>query len=159
MPQDLVEICIDEAEDKYPLETGGAFMGYWADRETAVIRTMIGPGPNADHRRRSFQPDETWQQREIANHYAVSGRRETYLGDWHTHPNASSGALSWVDRRALRRVIRTPSARCPIPLMLLFCGEPDNWSLTGWQARLHHRRLLWSALVLDKVDMSYFASD
>jgi integrative and conjugative element protein (TIGR02256 family) len=76
-----------EAAARYPLETGGVFMGYWADDRTAVVTQAIGPGPNAYHHRHRFAPDQEWQTTEIAEYYRASGRRETYLGDWHTHPD------------------------------------------------------------------------
>jgi len=46
-----------------------------------------------------------------ASHYEQSGRLDTYLGDWHTHPGAVSGGLSWKDRACLKRIVRTPSER------------------------------------------------
>src|SRR3546814_726210 len=87
---------------------------------------------------------------QIARHYAASGRRTTYLGDWHSHPGASGGTLSWVDRRVLRLVIATPSARCPRPLMMIIWGSTDEWQLTAWRARLRSRPLLWDRLVLEQ---------
>ncbi len=133
-------------------------MGYWADPDTAVVRTMIGPGPNAFHGRHNFQPDETWQQKEIARHYTASGRRDTYLGDWHSHPNASGGTLSWIDRRVLRRIIRNPSARCPMPVMMVFWGQSDDWQLTAWRGILRRWPIRWLSLVLQRVAVKSFAS-
>lgn len=153
MPQNIIQACLDEASDKFPLETGGTFMGWWADGDTAAITAMIGPGPDAYRGPHSFQPDEAWQLDQIARHYAASGRRETYLGDWHSHPGAPAGNLSWIDRRVLRRVITTPSARCPTPLTIIVWGHPDDWKLTAWRAYLRPRPLLWDRLVLKQVSM------
>lgn len=158
MSPDVLQACFDEASDKFPLETGGTFMGWCADADTTVITAMIGPGPNAHHSGHSFQPDEAWQLDQIADHYAASARRETYLGDWHSHPEASSGTLSWTDRRVLRRVITTPSARCPTPLMIVLWGQSDDWQLTAWRAHLRSRPLLWDSLVLEHVSMAFAAS-
>lgn len=155
MPRRIAQACVDEAEEKFPLESGGTFMGWWADGETAVITAMIGPGPEAHHGRHSFQPDEAWQLERIAHHYAQSGRRETYLGDWHSHPDARSGNLSWIDRRVLRRVITTPSARCPAPLMVVFWGHVDEWKVSAWRAKLQPRPLIWDRLVLEPAAMKY----
>lgn len=158
IPQNVVQACFEEASDKFPLETGGTFMGWWADADTAVITAVVGPGPNAHHGRHSFQPDEAWQLDQIARHYAASGRRETYLGDWHSHPDISRGTLSWIDRRVLRRVITTPSARCPSPLMAIVWGQSDDWQLTVWRARLRPRPLLWDRLVLEQASVKFATS-
>lgn len=154
MSRSIAETCTEEASHKFPLETGGTFMGWWANRDTAVITGMIGAGPRAHHGQNSFQPDETWQLDQIARHYYNSGRRETYLGDWHSHPNASSGTLSWIDRRVLRRIIRTTSARCPNPLMIVIWGEDENWNVNTWCAWLRPRPFLWDELVVQHAMLS-----
>ena len=129
-------------------------MGWWADITTAVIAAVIGPGPDARHERHNFEPDQDWQLDQIAQHYEASGRRETYLGDWHSHPNASVDTLSWTDRRVLRRIINTPSARCPAPLMTVFWGQPDDWQAAVWHARLLRRTLLWDRLIVRRAQLS-----
>lgn len=157
MPQYMAQACVDEADDKFPLESGGTFMGWWADPDTAVITAMIGPGPNAHHGRHSFQPDEAWQLKQIALHYEASGRRQTYVGDWHSHPGASGGSLSWIDRRVLRRIITTPSARCPTPLMIVFWGRAEEWQVDAWWAQLRSRPVIWDRLALEQAAIKYSA--
>ena len=67
---------------------------------------------------------------EIAEHYYASGRVETYLGDWHSHPNGG-GRLSSLDRRTLAMIAGFDAARAPRPLMaVLHGGEP--WRLAIW---------------------------
>lgn len=158
IPQGIIRACFDEASSKFPFETGGTFMGWWADSHTVVITGVIGAGPKAHHGRYAFQPDEMWQLDQIARHYEDSGRRETYLGDWHSHPNASSGSLSWTDRHVLRRVITTPSARCPSPLMTVVWAQPDDWQFTAWCARLQPRLVLWSHLMVTQAAVKVSAS-
>jgi len=150
MPQEVRQTCIDEASRTFPLETGGTFMGWWAGPTPAVITAVIGPGPKALHERRHFQPDQDWQLEQIACYYEASGRRETNLGDWHSHPRRTERSLSWTDRRALRSIIGTPSARCPAPLMAVLWGHPDDWQTAMWQAQLQPRRLLWDQLVVNE---------
>jgi integrative and conjugative element protein (TIGR02256 family) len=121
-----------EAERMSPLETGGALVGYWVTPHDEVVVThATGPGPNAVHGPRGFLPDDEFQEGEIARVYRESGRLYTYLGDWHTHPGASS-YLSWRDKRTLRKVAVCPDARAPIPLMAVFGGGPD-WTLKVWR--------------------------
>jgi integrative and conjugative element protein (TIGR02256 family) len=156
IPKQVLRECLHEANEKHPLETGGTFMGWRSTADAFVITAMIGPGPGAYHARYQFEPDQTWQLLEIAGRYESSGRRETYLGDWHTHPNAVRGALSLTDRGVLRRIINTPAARCPAPLMVLMWGSPSMWSLTAWQARAKRRVLLWDKVELESVQLKLF---
>lgn len=156
LPNTVTQECAVEADIKLPLETGGTFMGWWLNPDTAVVTAMIGPGPGALHERFRFQPDQQWQLEQIAAHYERSGRRETYLGDWHSHPGASSGALSWTDRGVLRRVIATPEARCALPLMMILWGSSGTWQLTAWRAQTVPRVVLWDKLHLDPVQIRAF---
>jgi integrative and conjugative element protein (TIGR02256 family) len=112
-----------ESDVQAPLETGGVLLGV-SDGVNVWIDAVIGPGPAATHRKRSFSPDASYQQQQIAAIYQESGRCVSYLGDWHTHPG-SAPYLSWRDRRTLREISRTASARQPNPVMLVFgYGEP-----------------------------------
>ena len=57
---------IAEARDWAPLETDIILMGYWSlTRSEVVITHTIGAGPAAIHRRSSFEPDSTYQQKQI----------------------------------------------------------------------------------------------
>lgn len=149
--------CCDEGQSKFPKETGGVLMGYWHGPHCAVVTAAIGPGPDAVHERHHFEPDYPWQLLQIAAHYERSGRRETYIGDWHTHPGAISGHLSWTDRRVMRRIINTPAARSVTPLMAILHGKEDDWKLAVWRAQLAPRPFLWSKLVIDDMTIKIFA--
>ncbi|WP_265518721.1 Mov34/MPN/PAD-1 family protein [Nitratireductor luteus] len=149
VPEDVVRDCVLSADGHYPLESGGVLMGWWSVENIAVVTAMIGPGPEALHERYAFQPDQDWQIEQIALHYERSERRETYLGDWHTHPDARNGTLSWTDRSVVRRIIATPAARCPVPLMMILWGAPESWNLSMWQGWLRPRKLLWDKLAID----------
>lgn len=60
------------------LETGGVLMGY-TNGSAAVVTALIGPGPEACHKRDSFAPDISYQRTEIAAHFERSGGLDTYL--------------------------------------------------------------------------------
>lgn len=150
---DVLDACVADASSAYPLETGGTFMGWWADPRTAVIATMIGGGPSADRGRNWFEPDQDWQLERIAERYQASGRRETYLGDWHSHPGATSGALSCVDRAVLRRVMGSSGARCARPLMLVLFGGASRWDVVAWCAYRRRGAFLSRCLVVRPVSL------
>lgn len=144
IPASILCACRDEANVRFPLETGGVLMGYWHPSKVPVITAMIGPGPGATRERHAFEPDQAWQIERIADHYRASGRRETYLGDWHTHPSARRGKVSRTDRGVLCRIIDTPEARCPNPLMAIWAGDPEvGWRLHLWLATRQRRLWLW----------------
>jgi integrative and conjugative element protein (TIGR02256 family) len=131
-----------EASRMYPLETGGVLMGYCAQHSDIVITAAIGPGPAARHEESAFIADHEYQLDAIRKHYYRHNRRETYLGDWHTHPNAA-GYLSSLDLRTLRRIAKTRSARVPQPMMLICAGRPGDWTSTCWRL-VKKKRYLWS---------------
>jgi integrative and conjugative element protein (TIGR02256 family) len=146
LPRSAIEDMRLDADQWYDKETGGTFMGYWAESHIAVVTAVIPAGPKAKHERNSFLPDQDWQQAEIAKHYHQSSRLDTYLGDWHTHPNAVSGRLSWTDRTCIKNVIRTPAARNSTPIMMLMCGKPANWALHAWICELKPRFLIFEGV-------------
>lgn len=156
--QDLMQTCMDGASRFYSMETGGTFMGWWVDHSTAVVTAVVGPGPDAHHSRHHFEPDQIWQLAQIAKHYEASDRRETYLGDWHSHPDAMSGSLSWTDRCVLRRIIGTRAARCSEPLMAVLWGAPDTWKTTMWYSRTRQRSVLWDKLVITEATLKLAAN-
>jgi len=146
LPPEMLRTCREEAERHYPLESGGTFMGY-IHKDYAVVEALIPPGPRAERTHYGFAPDHEWQLTEIARCYEQSGRRVTYLGDWHSHPDAGSGELSSKDRVVLRRIIQTDDARCPNPIMAILWGSPASlWSLEIWSAHLKQRKILGRAL-------------
>ncbi|MHA7146475.1 Mov34/MPN/PAD-1 family protein [Arthrobacter sp. TmT3-37] len=126
----ILERLFHEAAEFAPLETGGVLLGWRSPGHICVTR-IVGPGPGARHHKMSFDPDTKWQAEQIAQLYADSGRRLSYLGDWHTHPGATPNP-SARDRQTLRTIARHPPARCPQPLMVII-GQPhsDQWEASG----------------------------
>lgn len=143
-----------EADSAFPLETGGVLLGWKEpDCDRLIISAAIGPGPDALHRERAFVSDASWQNAELAKIYEASGRRVTYLGDWHTHPNALEAVPSNVDKRCLKKVALSATARCSNPLMIIFAGYPSEWKPRGWLGRVRHRGFLGPHLTLDAVEI------
>ncbi|WP_422674264.1 Mov34/MPN/PAD-1 family protein [Billgrantia sulfidoxydans] len=129
-----------QATEGYPFETGGILVGYLTEGVTVITR-VIGPGPNARFDRDRFFPDSLYQERVLASIYETSGRLYTYLGDWHTHPDGIT-KLSRTDRRTLRRIARTKSARIHEPIMMLLAGGPESWKAGLF--RLFEPQCFWS---------------
>jgi integrative and conjugative element protein (TIGR02256 family) len=99
------------------VETGGLLIGYRAGDELVVI-DATGPGPNARHRRFSFNPDGCWQRKQLAKIYRDTEGVLTYLGDWHTHPGGPP-LPSAQDKATAAAVAAAPLARTANPLTLI----------------------------------------
>ena len=159
MPHEAFDRCIADASAKFPFETGGTFLGWWADASTVVVSAVIGPGPDAEYGRHHFEPDQLWQLERIAEHYEKSGRRETYLGDWHSHPSGMDGKLSWQDRMVMRRIAKTSSARCPSPIMVIVWGKPPDFRITAWNAFLRPRKIILERLIAREIQEIGFITE
>jgi integrative and conjugative element protein (TIGR02256 family) len=153
---DILRSLVSEADKRYPLETGGVLIGYWAEAADVVVTASVGPGPASVHNRFSYQHDHDWEASKIAERYEQSGRSEIYIGDWHTHPDASRGDLSFMDRRSIRRVIKSPDARVARPLMSVLFGEPGHWQFTTWVGELRPRWGLLPRLLVHPVEVQEF---
>lgn len=123
---------VAEADRAFPLETGGVLLGYWTRPfEEVVVAGAIGPGPNASHAARRFCPDAAYQEDEIARRYQASGRLHTYLGEWHSHPDAGP-RLSRLDRRTLMAIAAHPEARASTPIMAILV-RGGSWIPHIWR--------------------------
>jgi integrative and conjugative element protein (TIGR02256 family) len=116
-----------------PLETGGMLLGYESESNDPVVTAIVGAGPAARHRRLRFRPDYNYQQSQLEAHFVSTEGRETYLGDWHTHPSGAC-ALSWLDKQVLARIAKTPSSGIAHPIMAVLADGKPDW-------RLHVSRL------------------
>ena len=153
-----LESVREEAERAWPFETGGVLLGYEPDGSDDVVVTAVtGPGPTALHARSAFVPDDLYHARAIAAVYESSGRRATYLGDWHSHPGGAA-APSRKDRRTLRAMARFRAGRTPNPVMLLAAGSPDaGWGIRAWR-RFRAPHVPLRACVVELVVRSYVDS-
>jgi integrative and conjugative element protein (TIGR02256 family) len=138
-----------EADRHAPNETGGVLIGYWAGKPAEpVILLGVGPGPKAKHSPSRFVPDYDFHEQEVARHFESSGGRLSYLGDWHSHPNAP-GNLSKTDCGTLSRIARSRRARAPRPLMLILAFGPV-WEPCIWGLRQRRRAGIFSSLILER---------
>lgn len=135
-------MCEHEISRTFPLESGGVLMGAYVSTDIWYVDQIIGPGPRAKHARCRFSPDLDFQAREIAHRFHDTSGRSTYLGDWHSHPDAMHGRLSSVDKEALKEIASAPAAKCPVPLMMILWGRPDQWMRSLWHARYVQTRFL-----------------
>lgn len=124
---DLQLKLIGLASEWYPNEVGGILSGYISGEE-AIITEVVGPGPNAIHRRNLFSPDHQFHIREMMRIYELSNGAHTYLGDWHSHPDGHA-SLSALDKLTLQAIADSTTARCERPLMILLSGTRKFWDI------------------------------
>jgi integrative and conjugative element protein (TIGR02256 family) len=151
--QDLFQTLTRSATEHFPCESGGVLIGTWLSTAEVIITSVIGPGPKARHGRWSYEPDVEFERNQIAAYYEASGYRATYVGDWHSHPNARGGSLSGEDRKTLHAIATSSRARCPAPLMTILWGGPEAWSLTMWQGQMGQRRWFRAPIRLGAVNV------
>lgn len=113
--------------------------------------SWIDAGPKADRTTSGFAPDGLWQLEVLAERYAESGRTLEYLGDWHSHADGSVTS-SFKDLRAAVGIARTPLARAPQPLMVIFRSREGRWDLAAWH--LHRIRLHPCAVEIRELEVA-----
>ena len=149
LDEDVVREIVAETAEWWPLETGGMLVGYAADglARDLVITDVIGPGPDAVHKKSRFEPDTVWQQVELERLYFESERTWTYLGDWHSHPNGGC-YLSFTDWTTLLRISLHRDARARRPAMLVSAGTEDTTDVRIALFQLQGVRLVELELVV-----------
>lgn len=130
------------AEEKFPLETGGMLIGYIASTSEPVVTSIIGPGSNAKHRCFKFVPDGIYQQSMLEAHFKAADGRETYLGDWHTHPKGTP-ALSYLDKCTLARIAKEPQSQISQPIMIILGDGKDEWHLNAVRFHSTEKKLMF----------------
>lgn len=153
LPRPILDECRTDASEHYPNESGGSFMGYEADGQL-VITSMVPGGKGALRTPCSYAPDTGWQNAEIAGRYQASGRKDSYLGDWHSHPDTMNAYLSRDDKAVIKKIIRCPAARASKPLMFVLCGSPASWTIHGWRGVLAKHARIFPYVRLTKVKIS-----
>lgn len=126
-----------------PNETGGILLGR-CDGTVAVVTSIVGPGPSAEHDHTSFDPDQPWQVAEVARRYAERPYASEYLGDWHSHPYGRAEP-SITDWWVAARIARYRAARNPKPLMMICSATDEGVRESGvfqfWRLRLRGVRI------------------
>lgn len=118
-----------------------------------VIHEIIGPGPKAEHTRRTFLPDAEWQWHEIARLYNATQGSTTYIGDWHTHPNSGKALLSDLDISAIVDVLTDPKSQTDAVIVIILCGGRRVWRWAAWTAVLDGSAEGRKRLIVETADL------
>ena len=101
----------------YPNETGGMLLGY-VNGNHRVVTALIDAGPNAEHGSYRMLPDNVYQQVKLLEHFENTNGRESFLGEWHSHPE-SAPMMSRTDRWTLHRVTTQGKHLPALPVMMI----------------------------------------
>lgn len=132
---------IVEVESFFPQETGGSFFGYTATNNDVVITHLVAAGPNAKRTQYSFEPDQTYQLKEMEKLFYEQDSKLSYIGDWHSHPN-NSAALSRKDEKTLLNIALAKESQCSYPIMLIIGFYPDQTDINCVRF-VSGRKLIW----------------
>ena len=80
--KDYKELCAWVLK-KPNIETGGDLFGLWADKHTAVIQLVLGPGKQCKRTTASFYQDIDYLRR--VGSYLTQNEGVCHIGEWHSH--------------------------------------------------------------------------
>lgn len=80
--EDYKELCAWVLK-KPNIETGGDLFGLWADKHTAVIQLVLGPGKQCSRTTASFYQDIDYLRR--VGSYLTQNEGVCHIGEWHSH--------------------------------------------------------------------------
>jgi len=106
-----------EAASRRILETGGPIFGYATD-DAVVITRVFGPGPGARHRPTRFSANPSWVKACIDEVFVSTDGKESYLGDWHSHPLGGSSP-SGSDVNAVKSIAVSDDVALSRPTVLI----------------------------------------
>lgn len=125
-PETLTEV-LNRCRDFAPAETGGILVGYYNDALNCAVVT------DASERPPDSRSGRTWLVRGTAglqgwlDRLWSRSKRRYYLGEWHVHPGATPEP-SPTDTKQMAKIARSPSYRCPEPVLLLVGGAAEEHS-------------------------------
>ena len=81
------------------IETGGDLFGVWADKRTAVIQLVVGPGKQCRRTSVSFYQDVPYLER--VGSYVTQHEGLCHIGEWHSHHRMGLARPSGGDERTV----------------------------------------------------------
>jgi integrative and conjugative element protein (TIGR02256 family) len=103
--------------DHYPNEFGGFLVGYYSDDlKTLVLTDLLTPNEYKSYRT-LFERGTKGIAEKLIELFNLEEKRY-YVGEWHSHPNASS-RFSSVDLNAMKNIAKSESVRIENPILLI----------------------------------------
>lgn len=125
-------------------EHGGILIGSYRGPHIEVTE-LTRPGPADLSGRYRFVKRDALHQRAATYAWQNSGAKDTYIGEWHTHPIGEPSASS-VDTRSWRELVRQTKATMVFAVV----------SPLGWQLFRCENRARWQSIhALSIVESSF----
>ena len=112
-------------------EAGGIFIGGYRSRHIEIV-SCTTPMPNDARRRFSFDRSDLRHQAAALAAWKESGHTLTFVGEWHSHPEAVPSP-SWLDRRTWTKVMKRQPA---FPYFFMIQGWEAAWCAVGLRGQL-----------------------
>ncbi len=131
VPREVLAAMRKMAASAKPRETGGTLVGHYSDdHRVAFVTGALEANTGARKERARFYrpPDDLDGQ--LARTYEGSGGLTHYLGEWHTHPEATPNP-SPTDLSTLRGLARSRSVATDTPFMIILGGDFEATTTTS----------------------------
>jgi integrative and conjugative element protein (TIGR02256 family) len=120
-----------ESKRHFPDETGGILVGCYLEENCVVIQHATGPGPGAHHKPTRFRRDGEYSQNVLDTLVRTSDSELDYIGEWHSHPQASNPSL--LDVRSMVWTASNENYAVTEPIMLLSIKTTSG----AWEIRCY----------------------
>lgn len=125
-PQTLAEV-LSRCRGFAPAETGGVLAGYYNDALNCAVVTDASERPPDSKSGRNWLVRGTAGLQGWLDRLWSSSKRRYYLGEWHFHPGGAPEP-SPTDIEQMGKIARSPSYKCPEPVLLLVGGVAEELS-------------------------------
>jgi integrative and conjugative element protein (TIGR02256 family) len=116
-PQTLTEV-LSRCRGFAPAETGGILVGYYNDALSCAVVTDASERPLDSKSGRNWLVRGTAGLQGWLDRLWCNNKRRYYLGEWHFHPGGVPEP-SPTDTKQMGTIARSPSYKCPEPVLLL----------------------------------------
>jgi len=115
--EDLILKIESLALEHYPNEFGGFLIGYYSkDLKTLVLTDVLSPKEYKSHRVLFERSAEGIKEKLLE--LFKSNIKRYYVGEWHSHPDASS-MFSLSDLNAMQSIVESETIRIKNPILLI----------------------------------------
>ena len=108
------------------IERGGVLAGYKNENGDIIITHCSGPGPKALQSSTRFEKDIQYCQKFLDDLFVESGRKEVYVGEWHSHPSRNNSP-SGLDIKSFSEISVEKYYLTEEPIMIILSnsGKPS----------------------------------
>lgn len=118
----VIDILSRHVQTGRAFEAGGILIGSYRGPHVEVSECTV-PMPGDQRLRHMFDRKDPGHERAARDAWRRSHHTQTYVGEWHTHPE-DHPSPSWLDRRTWSNVMRNHRDG---PVLFLIVGRQEFW--------------------------------